>query len=44
MDQVKTIQSYPLLLENFGLAAMSELFDDWVVYRNLEPVDRRLKG
>ncbi|MBX3050868.1 MAG: hypothetical protein KF753_05305 [Caldilineaceae bacterium] len=44
MDQVKTIQSYPLVLENFGLAAMSDLFDDWVVYRNLEPVERRLKG
>ncbi len=44
MDQVKTIQDYPILLENFGLAAMSELFDDWVVYRSLEPVDRRLKG
>ncbi|HRJ45195.1 MAG TPA: hypothetical protein PL105_25070, partial [Caldilineaceae bacterium] len=44
MDQLKTIQNYPLLLENFGLAAMSDLFDDWVVYRNLEPVDRRLKG
>ena len=44
MDQVKTIQSYPLTLENFGLAAMSDMFDDWVVYRNLEPVERRLKG
>lgn len=44
MDQVKTIQNYPLLLENFGLAAMSDLFEDWVVYRNLEPVERRLKG
>lgn len=44
MDQVKTIQSYPLVLENFGLAAMSDMFDDWVVYRNLEPIERRLKG
>lgn len=44
MDQVKTIQSYPLALDNFGLATMSELFDDWVVYRSLEPMDRRLKG
>ena len=44
MEQVKTIQSYPLVLENFGLAAMSDMFDDWVVYRNLEPVERRLKG
>jgi hypothetical protein len=44
MEQLKTIQSYPLALENFGLAAMSDMFDDWVVYRNLEPVERRLKG
>ncbi|RLT32461.1 MAG: hypothetical protein DWI57_18360 [Chloroflexi bacterium] len=44
MDQLRTTQSYPLVLENFGLAAMSDLFDDWVVYRSLEPVDRRLKG
>lgn len=44
MDQVKTIQSYSLALENFGLAAMSDLFDDLVVYRNLEPVERKLKG
>ena len=44
MDQLRTFQSYPLVLENFGLAAMSDLFDDWVVYRSLEPVDRRLKG
>ena len=44
MDQVKTIQSYPLVLENFGLAAMSDLFEDWVVYRSLEPINKRLKG
>jgi len=44
MEQAKTSQSSPLALENFGLAAMSDLFDDLVVYRSLEPVDKRLKG
>lgn len=44
MEQVNPSQNHPLVLENFGLAAMSDLFDDLVVYRSLEPMDRRLKG
>ncbi len=44
MEQTKSIQTYPIELENFGLATLSELFDDWVVYRKLEPVHRRLPG
>ncbi len=35
---------YPLPLENFGRAHLAELFEDRVIFRSLEPVDRRLPG
>ncbi|MBX2998987.1 MAG: hypothetical protein KF893_10795 [Caldilineaceae bacterium] len=38
------IESYPITLENFGLAALSDLFEDRVVYRSMQPLDRKLSG
>ena len=32
------------MLQNFGRSTLAELFEDWVVYRNLEPLDRRVPG
>lgn len=32
------------MLENFGMAALAEIFGDWIVYRNLEPLDKRVPG
>jgi len=32
------------MLQNFGMATLADLFDDWVVYRNLEPLDKRVPG
>lgn len=37
-------QSYPIELQNFGLSTLAELFDDLVIYRHLEPLDRHLSG
>ena len=31
-------------LTNFGRAALADYFGDMVIYRNLEPLDRRLPG
>ncbi|MEZ4869093.1 MAG: hypothetical protein R3C14_47670 [Caldilineaceae bacterium] len=31
-------------LRNFGHAALADLFADFVIYRNLEPLDRKLPG
>lgn len=31
-------------MENFGKAKLADYFDDLVIYRNLEPLDRRIKG
>ena len=33
-----------LTYENHGRATLADFCDDWVVYRNLEPLDRRLAG
>jgi hypothetical protein len=33
-----------LPIENYGRATLADLFDDWVVYRNLEPLDKRVPG
>lgn len=32
------------MYENFGRARLADFCDDWVVYRNLEPLDRRVPG
>ena len=32
------------MVENFGRAKLSDFFGDWVIYRNLEPLDKRLPG
>ncbi len=32
------------MYQNFGRARLSDFFGDMVVYRNLEPLDRRIKG
>ncbi|MEX1020396.1 MAG: hypothetical protein WDZ49_12105 [Litorilinea sp.] len=32
------------LLQSFGRAKLADFFGDLVIYRNLEPLDRRLKG
>ena len=32
------------MYENFGRARLSDLCDNWVIYRNLEPLDKRLPG
>lgn len=37
-DRAKTV------LKNFGRAKLSDYFGDLVVYRNLEPLDRRIQG
>ena len=44
VNELKMVESYPITLENFGLASLSDLFDDRVIYRSLEPIDRRLSG
>ncbi len=31
-------------LHVYGRAALADLFEDWVVYRNLEPLDKRVPG
>ncbi|MEZ4676288.1 MAG: hypothetical protein R2932_18855 [Caldilineaceae bacterium] len=31
-------------LQSFGMAKLADFFDDFVIYRNLEPLDRRIKG
>lgn len=36
--------TYPLTIENHGVTSLSELFQDRVVYRNLEPVERGWSG
>ena len=49
---MQSLRAEPMPLESFatpaisnhGRAALSDLFDDWVVYRNLEPLDRRVPG
>jgi hypothetical protein len=37
-------QTAHTLLQNFGRASLADFFGDLVIYRNLEPLDRRLKG
>lgn len=32
------------MLQNFGMATLADVFEDWVVYRNLEPLDKRVPG
>ena len=32
------------MVKNFGRAKLSDFFGDWVIYRNLEPLDKRLPG
>lgn len=29
---------------NFGRACLADICDDWVIYRNLEPLDKRVPG
>jgi hypothetical protein len=33
-----------LKLNNYGRASLSDIFGDWVIYRNLEPLDKRVAG
>jgi hypothetical protein len=44
VNELKMVASYPITLENFGLAVLNDLFEDRVIYRSLEPLDRRLPG
>lgn len=32
------------MYENFGRACLADICDDWVIYRNLEPLDKRVPG
>jgi hypothetical protein len=32
------------MYENFGRACLADFCDDWVIYRNLEPLDKRVPG
>ncbi len=32
------------MYENFGRARLADFADNWVIYRNLEPLDKRLPG
>ena len=46
---MQSLRAEPVSMEaytisNHGRAAMADLFDDRVVYRNLEPLDRRVPG
>jgi hypothetical protein len=34
----------PIMMKNFGRARLSDFFGDWVIYRNLEPQDKRVHG
>lgn len=42
--ELNLAEGYPLVIEDFGLARLSDLLDDRIVYRRLEPIDRRLSG
>ncbi len=42
--QQDAVSTYPFALENFGRASLAELFEDRVIFRSLEPVDRQLPG
>jgi hypothetical protein len=33
-----------IMMKNFGRARLSDYFGDWIIYRNLEPLDKRLRG
>jgi hypothetical protein len=43
-EQQQKTQSYPIALQNFGMGTLADLFGDLVIYRSLEPLDRRLRG
>lgn len=32
------------MMKNFGRAKLSDFFNDWIIYRNLEPMDKRVHG
>jgi hypothetical protein len=42
--ELNLAEGYPLVIEDFGLASLSDLFEDRIVYRRLEPIDRGLSG
>ncbi len=42
--RAEPVQSEAYMIANHGRAALADLFDDWVVYRNLEPLDKRVPG
>jgi hypothetical protein len=42
--RAEDVQSKTIAISSHGRAALADLFDDWVVYRNLEPLDRRVPG
>ena len=44
MGNTQTREAYPIAVENFGLSSLDELIGDLVVYRNLEPITRRISG
>lgn len=42
--RIEPVQTEAYIISNHGRAALADLFDDWVVYRNLEPLDKRVPG
>lgn len=37
-------EAIPTELQNFGRKSLADIFDDWIVYRDLEPLEARLPG
>ena len=37
-------EALPTEMQNFGRTTLADFFDDWVVYRDLEPLETRLSG
>ena len=44
LANTQTREAYPIAVDNFGLTSLDELVGDLIVYRNLEPITRRIPG
>ena len=44
LANTQTREAYPIAVDNFGVASLDELVGDLIVYRNLEPITRKVPG